>query len=492
MFLTPTGDARAADQIYWPNFSGDIFFSNLDGSAGGPLTPTGANVDQPTGAASDPVGGRIYWTNQAGAAISFANLDGSGGGNLAIGAAPVNLPNGLAIDPVTRRVYWANGSNSGSIAFANLDGSGGGQLPTGAATIEGPRGVAIDPVAGRIYWANRLANTISFANLDGSGGGNLPTGTAPIAAPVGVAIDPVNGRVYWAGADGIAFAKLDGSGKGQLLLATGEAVQFPRGVNVDPLDGKIYWANSNSLGVANLDGSGAHKLRLGGAAFASNPQYPSLLVTPRSATPPAVTGGTGVGATLTCQPGQWASSGIEPFYQAPESLSVKWSRNGVEIKGATGPSITPVLEGDYSCQETAVNRVGPATAVSAPYHFAIARPSHDPSHGRVSLKLAAAKIRAGAPLPITVTNDGDVEVSGSLSARSTVTVGRTKRGVKLKAKPFRLAAKTRATVKLTLPGPLRRELVRRHKLSISLSATFAASGAASQTVASRAVPKLKT
>jgi hypothetical protein len=145
-----------------------------------------------------------------------------------------------------------------------------------------------------------------------------------------------------------------------------------------------------------------------------------------------------------------------------------------------------------------VNRAGSTVAASAPYHAGVARHGADPPHdpGRsahLSLKLAATRIRAGAPLAVSVANDGQLEVSGSLSGRAAVVVGSAKRSVKLKAKPFRLAVSRSAIVKLALPGPLREQLLRRHKLSITLSATFAPSGGGeSNAVGLRVVPRLKT
>jgi hypothetical protein len=59
-----------------------IRYANLDGSGGGTLNTTGAEVAEPIGLAIDPTGGTIYWANWAGDAIYAANLDGSGGGVL--------------------------------------------------------------------------------------------------------------------------------------------------------------------------------------------------------------------------------------------------------------------------------------------------------------------------------------------------------------------------------------------------------------------------
>ena len=134
--------ARAADRVYWANFTGDkISFANLDGSGGGgDLSTSGATASSPIGVAIDRAAGRIWWANVGGGGkISFANLDGSGGGgDLSTSGATLSGPEGVAIDPAAGRIYWANVGGGGKISFANLDGSGGGDLSTSGATASGP------------------------------------------------------------------------------------------------------------------------------------------------------------------------------------------------------------------------------------------------------------------------------------------------------------------------------------------------------------------
>jgi hypothetical protein len=174
-------------------------------------------------------------------------------------------------------VYWANEIGD-TISFENLDGSGGGDLATTGATVDNPFGVALDPAAGRIYWANRLGDTISFANLDGSGGGDLTATGATVVGPSGVAVDRAAGRIYWANAlgDTISFARLDGSGGGD-LVTTGATLDFPA--------------------------------------------FPALLERPGGAGAPLVSGGSAVGATLSCSTGDWASDLAAPCSTAPRGAS---------------------------------------------------------------------------------------------------------------------------------------------------------------------------
>jgi hypothetical protein len=85
--------------------------------------------------------GRVYWANYGGNKISYAKLDGGGGGDLTTSGATVNDPAGAAIDPVSRRMYWANLVGD-RISFARLDASGGGELNTNGAAVSSPIGVA--------------------------------------------------------------------------------------------------------------------------------------------------------------------------------------------------------------------------------------------------------------------------------------------------------------------------------------------------------------
>jgi hypothetical protein len=277
--------------------------------------------------ATDPAGGRIYWGNHGNDKISFAKLDGSGGGgNLNTAGATVDGPQGLAIDRAAGRIYWANSGSSNTISFAKLDGSGGGDdLDTSGATVQQANGVAIDRAAGRIYWANNGNNKISFAKLDGSGGGDdLDTSGATVNSPYGVAIDSSAGRIYWANYSGgkISFAKLDGSGGGDDLDTSGATVD-----------------------AANL---------------------PSLLKAPSGTGAPAITGGSTTGSALSCSQGSWAGDMVEAFlYRAPQSFAYQWSRDGVDIGGATASSHTASVAGDYRCRVRATNVAGSVSQTSA-------------------------------------------------------------------------------------------------------------------------------
>ena len=370
--------ARAANSLYWANFSANkISFANLDNTGGGDLNTTGATVNGPRGVSFDPAAGRIYWANASGNTISFANLNNSGGGgNLNTTGATVTTPEELAVDRANGKVYWANYGNN-TISFANLDNSGGGgTLNTTGTTVSGPIGIAIDPSTNRIYWANFANNTISFANLDDSGGaGTLnTTGTTP-QSPFGVALDPVNGRIYWANqgggaSNGIGFANANDTGGGGTINTTGAAVMLASGVAVDPAANKVYWANEmDGISFAHADGSGGGgNLSVTGATVGT-PNGPALLESPSGVSAPVISGGPMAPTMLSCSQDRWAPDLIGSLlYRAPQSFSFSWSVDGKPVAGATTASIVASSPGSYVCRVTATNHAGSTTQTSSPHN----------------------------------------------------------------------------------------------------------------------------
>ena len=91
----------------------------------------------------------------------------------------------------------------------------------------------------------------------------------------------------------------------------------------------------------------------------------------------------------------------------------------------------------------------------------------------VTLALAGRRIPARGPLAVRVSNANDFVVGGALSGRTTgrLSPAQRQRRVKLRPKSFTVAANARKTVKLRLPTALRRELARKRRLSLRLSAS---------------------
>jgi DNA-binding beta-propeller fold protein YncE len=436
--------------------------------------------DEPIAPAVDPGPARLS---------GHAGRHRRGGGDL-IATEPD--PNGVSIDPVGRRIYWADYTLK-KISFVNLDGTGAGDLNSTGATMTSPLGTALDPGAGRIYWANNGAPKISFANLDGSGGGDLNTTGATVSAAWGLAVDSAGGRVYWANSSppqGISFANIDGSG-GCNLDTTGATIASPAGIAIDAPAGRIYWANDSAsapISFASLSGGGGGNLNIAGA-MTSGPNQPSLLKSPAAAGPPAVTGTRVRGSVLSCSQGTWASDLLGAFlYRAPQSFAVQWSRNGSEIAGATGNTVTAKAAGTYRCTVTASNATG-ATSQTSSDHRVLATFG---ARTLVTLRLAARRISARGPLPVRLRNRNDFRVRARLSGRAGADVQASRRRtVRLKAKRFAVAARSAKTVKLRLPRALRVELLRTGRLRLRLAGRVTDPAGRARTVKRRVVPRLK-
>ena len=505
--LAPSA-ALGADRVYWNDQSDDdIAFANLDGSGGGDLSTGSAHDDGPSGLAIDSAAGRIYWANSGGSdTISFANLDGSGGGDLNTDGATVDQPLAVAIDPEARRIYWGNTGAAPTISFAKLDGSGGGDLDVGAAPIGFPFALAIDPAAGRIYWGDGLTGTISFAKLDETGGGELDT-DGVIDGPRGVAIDAAAGRIHWINAGGdlsIWSAKLDGTDDVRLASA-GATVAAPQGLAIDPAAERIYWGEEGgvTLASARLDGSGGTNLVT--STIGSSSGYPALLMTPEPVVPPSITGGTDEEPLLTCTEGEWAPDLAGSFlYQAPQSLSFQWSRDGADIAGATEITLPPdTTGGTYRCRVTAENAAGAGSQVSAPQNVPpVGAPPAGPGPGSppvgpaplaafgadVRVTLVASRIPARGPVVLRIANANAFAVGVTLSGRTTKRLANGRR-VKVASRTVTLAANTRQTIELQLPQRLQRRLIRKRSLSLVLKAVVTDPAGNGRTIERTVTPK---
>ena len=103
-----------------------------------------------------------------------------------------------------------------------------------------------------------------------------------------------------------------------------------------------------------------------GAATVSYPTYPILLRAPAPTSSPVVTGGSRVGAVLSCSPGGWGSDVVSAFfYRAPSGFGYQWTRGGISIPGASTNTLIADSPGSYVCWVRATNHAGSADSPSA-------------------------------------------------------------------------------------------------------------------------------
>jgi DNA-binding beta-propeller fold protein YncE len=478
--------ATAADQLYWGNlFDNRIAFTDLDGGHPGSLNVSAPIVAGPFSVALDAAADKVYWGNGDAGAIWAVNLDGSGLLDLPIGAATLAFPFAIAVDPVAGKIYWGSGIVESAISVANLDGSGAQDLPIAGATVSNVRGVAIDDVHGRIYWVSGAPElgAISSAELDGSDARNLTiTGDASVVGPSGIAVDPVAGKIYWANGgfavDGevllssISVANLDGSESADIALLRQTS---PVGVAVDPVAGKIYWSAGAQLESANLDGSDLHAIdnTLGAGA-------PAILRAPQPLAAPAVSGGSQSPTTLTCSTGTWARDipGLR-YARAPHAFRYQWMRDGQDIGGATGATLTTSDGGSYACRESAENHAGAASQTSAAHQVAPA-PSAPRTGADAPPAFAASPgvtLATGAPARgrtvIKLANTNAFAVKATVTARTAKPLpGAHGRRVALRAVRLTLAAGKTGTLKLALPRAIKRALAAKHTVKLAFTITL--------------------
>ena len=347
--------AFASDSIYWTNYTdpgGAVRVGDLGGSGARSLF----SEANPQGIAIDPATGKIYWADKAGS-IRVANLDGTGAQDLYTGES---MPSGVAIDPAAGLIYWADAvSGSGSIRVGNLDGS------TAARTLFAnesyPVGVVIDPADGKIYWGSYDTFKIRVGNLDGTGARDLFTGEN---YPTGLAIDPAAGKLYWTNefAGNVRVGNLDGTGATNLYTGEGGV----GGLAIDPAAGKIYWGDFSSatIRVGSLDGTAPAKSVFTGENSA---WFVALLRAPVGTGSPQVSGGAGLGQSLSCGPGSWAADLLTGLlYRAPRSLAYQWTLDGAPLAAATTSSMFVSSPGEYRCEVIASNAAGSTSQTSAP------------------------------------------------------------------------------------------------------------------------------
>jgi hypothetical protein len=486
--------AHAQDRVYWTEVGGGstgLSFAALDGSGGGALVLPTPKTFAYDGLTVDTAGGRFYWSDEN-VIESFA-FDGTGQRAFESGGVDTSKSRELTIDPEGRRLVWLRETTTARIEVARLDGSGGGPLMVPGMTIPVTDGLVFDPPTQRVYFTGRdfpSIPPISFAAIDGSAGGTLPLEARDSEGSL--AIDHATERVYWFSQKMLRSANLDGSAPG--TVPTGLAtIAEPEGLAIDEATGTIYWGNrkAHALSFAKLDGSGGGQLNIGGA-LPGNPIQPVLLVAPRSAAAPVVSGTASPGATLSCA-AEWAPDQPQAnLFDAPASVAYRWTRDGAPIAGADGKTLTvPAAGSAYGCTVTATNVAGSTTVASAPLAVPQSPAPRPPGFGAataVTVALARGPVRRGV-VQVTIENFNPFVIGGELTA-SPIAKG-SPRGPKIAPRAFTVGADATATATLRLPGPLRKLLEARGTLKLKLAVTVADPLATRREVAAIAVAKVK-
>jgi hypothetical protein len=257
-------------------------------------SPTGSYL--PIRIAIDPIGGKMYWSDQGADAIYRANLDGSSPQVLVTGLA---TPTGVALDLLRGKLYWAE-QTSKKIQRSNLDGSNVEDVLASGLNV--PGSVAIDEVAGKIYWNDVGNRTFSRANLDGTGVELLYASDGvvnPLGNPQGLALHPALGYVYFgvleqgSGGAKIYRSNLDGS-QMEMLFNTNTSIEA---IAIDYAGERILWSHRTGKRIysADLDGGNVavvleSTIDLRGIAVL--PALPGFTITPTSGLVTTEAGGT--------------------------------------------------------------------------------------------------------------------------------------------------------------------------------------------------------
>jgi DNA-binding beta-propeller fold protein YncE len=261
--------APGGGKMYW-TAPAKIQRADIDGSNIEDLITS--ELSSPQGIAIDPgdgglaANGKIYWVDAGTRKIQRSNLDGSNIEDLATG---LNDPTGLALDPAGGKMYW---TTFAAIQRANLDGSNIETLVTDPDVLL-PQGIAVDPGGGKMYWVDLgliiVLSSVKRANLDGSEIEVLVT--RGMFDPADIAVNTTRNKIYWTQFNRIRQAKLNGNFPQDFV--TGVA---PTGIEVDSGGGKIYWSSFDVIQRANFDGSNVEDVFTG----LFSPRYIALDVPP--------------------------------------------------------------------------------------------------------------------------------------------------------------------------------------------------------------------
>jgi Ca2+-binding RTX toxin-like protein len=436
----PIGCAGAAPTIANTN---DIQAHNVLGATGTWFTIHGPVRFGPGASSADENGGdseiefHVNLNNQPGSRLMLTPVDASGE-VIRLGSGGIN-PNALPgeaqpdadifLDNMQNAVLVALGS-AGPDRLDAQGGAGTGGALTGPARLSGGEGV--DGLTGG-EGADLIVAGAGSDALSGGGGDDT--------------LIPESGDDSMDGGAGSDLADYSGAG-------TGVSVDLNLAGPQTTGDG-----NHSLTSIENLFGSGYGDVLRGdgGANALSGQDGPDMLE--------------GRGGVDTLEGGTAADS-LLVRDGGPDTASC-----GSDIDGVTAdpPGTDSLIDCENILFPTVNGGVTPGTAGSEPLATSgsAAGPARFGLRTLVTLRLAAARVRAGGPVPIAVSNSNGFAISGRLAAESARTfVSRAgRRRIGLTTRTFRLAARGTSLVRLKLPGPLAGSLKREGKLALRLRAT---------------------
>ncbi len=230
-------EQAAVTHVYWTEVNaGTIRRGNADGSGSAQTCVTGQNNPRGLVIASDL--GKMYWLERGANRMRRANLNCPATGVEIIGPSLSN-PDRMALDLVGGKIYWTENAGTDRIRRANLDGSSPETVLTG---LSAPVGIAIDRAHNYIYWTEYGSDSIRRASLNGANP-QLVLQLAAGADPLEIALDVGGNRMYWASGElgAIYSATLDGGG-----MTVWRSLPRPHALTIDTAGGKLYWSDWTS------------------------------------------------------------------------------------------------------------------------------------------------------------------------------------------------------------------------------------------------------
>lgn len=250
--------AFGASRIYWlERGSRTVNVIGRDGSGRATLlTISGGGPSNVTGIALDPVGAKLYFTDELRNRVQQSNFDGSDERTVLPG---VDRPFGIDVDPNAGIFYVTQQGATPRIQRASLDGSNLGAVVT--TTLQSPYGLAVYAAIDKLYIVDEGLDAVLSSDLDG---GNLTNLNVPgVVDPLDISVDTIDAAIYWsertASGPRIRRANLDGSDVVDLITSlTLPGFSTAAGLEVDVAGRAVYFADGGAGGSilrCNLDGS---------------------------------------------------------------------------------------------------------------------------------------------------------------------------------------------------------------------------------------------